>query len=70
MNCVNAVLLVSLYIVTGVEPMIMGSPHSPHSGSHNTSQYLPGFLLGENTPGPSAMHSVRFFVAMHHLYYR
>ncbi|XP_067933529.1 nucleoporin NUP35-like isoform X2 [Watersipora subatra] len=40
-----------------VEPMVLGSPSSPHSGSQNSSQYLPGFLLGEHTPGPSTVHS-------------
>ncbi|KAF6026389.1 hypothetical protein EB796_015304 [Bugula neritina] len=41
------------------EPMVMGSPSSPHPGSHNSSQYLPGFLLGDHTPGPSNYHGCR-----------
>ena len=29
------------------EPMMMGSPTSP---AHNHSQYLPSFLMGEQSP--------------------
>ena len=51
----------------GAEPMVMGSPSSPHSSMHNTSQYLPGFLLGDHTPGPAAMHSVSTGVIIRYL---
>jgi len=45
-------------LIVGAEPMVMGSPSSPHPGSHNSSQYLPGFLLGDHTPGPSGPQTV------------
>lgn len=43
-----------MLVLLAAEPMVMGSPSSPHSGSLSTShsQYLPGYLLGDQNPTP------------------